>query len=89
MRHVPSPSRLAAIAVVAVLVALPAWAEPATKQDAPPTGQLTTPDRPTTRELDALIVTGATEDKDGQRWADDSKSKVPEIADSDWVAEAN
>ena len=86
MKHVPSPARLAAIALTVAVVALPAWAEPAAKQDAPPpTGQLTTPDRPTTRELDALIVTGATEDKNGQRWANDSNAKVPEIADSDWV----
>jgi hypothetical protein len=86
MKHVPSPARLAAIALTVAVVALPAWAEPAAKQDAPPTGQLTTPDRPTTRELDALIVTGATEDKDGQRWASDSKAQVPEISDADWLS---
>jgi hypothetical protein len=83
MKRLPS----LAIALLAALAVAPAWADSATAQDTPQTpqtGQLTTPERTAPRELDALVVTGATDDADGQRWAakDDA---VPEISDSDWV----
>ena len=81
-------SRLAVLALLAAVVALPAFADDATyaAQDQQPTASAPQ-DEP--RTLDALIVTGATDNGDTRHYASDSKANVPEISDSDWVPQAN
>jgi hypothetical protein len=70
---------LAAIALVAASVSVPALAAPAAQEST--TGTLIPAEQQKPRELDALIVTGATEAGDSQHYA--SKSDVPQIAESD------
>ncbi|MGH8029078.1 MAG: hypothetical protein ACREO3_03990 [Arenimonas sp.] len=56
-----------AIALTASLFAVPAWAA---AQDAPATDAATPSENNDLRELDVLVVTGATLDGNTQRWAD-------------------
>jgi hypothetical protein len=78
---------LAAIALVAAAFAGSALADVVVTAQAEPTDTATAPaEKPKVRELDVLIVTGATQD--GDRWAKDADNAVPEIADSDWVPAA-
>ena len=81
-----SLTSLAAIALVAAAVALPAWAEPSAQEST--TGTMIPAEQQKPRELDALIVTGATESGDTVRYASDAKSDVPQIAETDWVPQA-
>jgi hypothetical protein len=71
------------LALAATLLAAPAFAaDAATAQDPQSDATNTAPDPAHPRELDVLVVTGATQS--GDRWARDD-AKVPEIADGDWV----
>jgi hypothetical protein len=82
MARTLSLTSLAAIALVAAAVSVPALADPSA-QESNTTGTLIPAEQTKPRELDALIVTGATEAGDTQHYA--AKSDVPQIADSDWV----
>ena len=81
MARTLSLTSLAAIALVAAAVAVPALADTSAQEST--TGTLLPAEQQKPRELDALIVTGATEAGDTQHYA--AKSDVPQIADSDWV----
>lgn len=78
-------NKLAAIALVAAAVAVPAWADTTTAAQEQPAAASSEPATDDVRVFDALVVTGATLDAEDQRWATGSGAKVPEIADSDWV----
>ena len=72
------------LVAIALLVAAPAFAEPAA-QDQAPGGQAATTD---IKEMDALIVTGAVQDADAQRWSTDTDVAVPEISEDEWMPAA-
>jgi hypothetical protein len=72
------------LVAIALLVAAPAFAEPAA-QDQAPAGQAATTD---IKEMDALIVTGAVQDADAQRWSTDTDVAVPEISEDEWMPAA-
>ena len=80
MKHLPS----LAIALVAALVSLPALADATAAAQDQPAAASTPAEQPRVRELDVLVVTGATQD--GERWAKDADA-VPEISDAEWVPE--
>ena len=72
------------LVAIALLVAAPAFAEPAA-QDQAPAGQTASAD---IKEMDALIVTGAVQEADAQRWSTDTDVAVPEISEDEWMPAA-
>ena len=78
-------NRLTNLAALALLVAAPAFAEPAAQDQAPAAQPAASAD---IKEMDALIVTGAVQQADAQRWSTDTDVAVPEISEDEWMPAA-